>query len=224
MFRRQLQKPERFSSYYNLRDACAEGECPLCIVTKKAEAMYLDSLLYENINDPGVHEKLNASLGFCRFHALQLLSFGDACGTAILYSRVLQQTKKAIEKKIENPFGEILFGKGKCPACSVLERHEANYVRELCERLGDPEMRKALSAEKNPGLCVPHLNTVIMNVRNDEDRRWLLSLQREKINRIRNALKEFVRKQDVQYRHEKISQEEDDACRKALNIVVGTIS
>lgn len=220
---RRKENQEKFSSFYNLRDATAAGECPLCVLTRKAETTYFDSLLYENVNDPGVREKLNESFGFCRSHALQLLSFGDAVGTAILYSGVFQQIRNAIEKKAVTPVGKIPAAKGNCPACDVKERHETHYLRELCTRLSDQEMREALSDERSSGLCVPHFNKVMEKIHNDEERRWLLSLQTEKYKHLRTTLKEFVRKQDVQFRRERTSQEEEDSCRKALNIVVGTI-
>jgi hypothetical protein len=56
----------------------------MCELEAAATRRYLDSLLYESVNDPGVRENLIRSQGYCLRHAHLLLGFKDGLGTAIL--------------------------------------------------------------------------------------------------------------------------------------------
>ena len=47
--------------YYNLRDAFAEEGCPICRLCSQAVDRYLDHLLYESVNDPGVRRNIRRS-------------------------------------------------------------------------------------------------------------------------------------------------------------------
>ena len=75
---------EKHSPYFNLKDAFKEKHCPICYLARKAVTRYLDSLLYEGVNDHGLRNALRKSNGFCQKHFWQLVSFSDGLGTTIL--------------------------------------------------------------------------------------------------------------------------------------------
>ena len=54
-----MQKEKtKFMSYFNLRDALAQPGCPICTLVERVSSRYLDSLLYERVNDVGTREDL----------------------------------------------------------------------------------------------------------------------------------------------------------------------
>jgi hypothetical protein len=79
------RKPEEHLPYFTVLEAFqkAKGRA-MCELEADAARRYLDSLLYESVNDPGVRENLIRSKGYCLRHAHLLLGFKDGLGTAIL--------------------------------------------------------------------------------------------------------------------------------------------
>ncbi len=73
--------------FHRLLDALGEKACPVCHICKDAVDRYLNGLLYEQVNDPGLRQSLIRSKGFCRQHAWALTRAGDSLGIAILYKR-----------------------------------------------------------------------------------------------------------------------------------------
>lgn len=81
----------RTMSFYDLRDALAQPGCAVCRLTAEATARYLDSLLWENVNDPGVRHDIRQARGFCHEHAWGLVRDGASLGVAIIMRDVLQE-------------------------------------------------------------------------------------------------------------------------------------
>ena len=55
-----------------LERACEQEGCPLCRLARAQERRWLWMLLWENVNDPGVRDRIAVSWGFCRRHAWEL--------------------------------------------------------------------------------------------------------------------------------------------------------
>lgn len=79
-------------AYYKLLEALKEPGCPICRLGRANVEAYLENLLYENVNDPGVRENILAARGFCSFHAYQLVKIGDALGLGIIYNDLVLYT------------------------------------------------------------------------------------------------------------------------------------
>jgi len=69
----------------------------MCEAEQRDSHQYLDTLLYENVNDGNLRAHLIKSGGFCGRHARMLLQFGDGLGTAILYMDQIKAVLKFIE-------------------------------------------------------------------------------------------------------------------------------
>jgi len=70
--------------------ACRQPGCPVCLLRLRAERRYLYNFLWENVNDAGIRGKLIRSWGFCHTHAWQIQEmeetiWHDGMGTAIVY-------------------------------------------------------------------------------------------------------------------------------------------
>ena len=63
--------PEKHLLYFTVLEAFQKAKgCALCELEAEATRRYLDSLLYESVNDPGVRENLVRAKGYCRRHAI----------------------------------------------------------------------------------------------------------------------------------------------------------
>jgi hypothetical protein len=54
------------SGFYDLRQAFGEPGCALCRLLAQAADGYIDSLLWELVNDPALRLELNQTRGYCR--------------------------------------------------------------------------------------------------------------------------------------------------------------
>ena len=141
----------RHTTYYNLRDAMTKPGCPICRLVSDAVARYLETFLYENINDPGMRADLRRSNGFCPEHAELLREHGDPLGHAIIYGDLVDHVLELLEGllrvcgsgsarlpatgTVASRADDLLPGR-RCPACLVAREAEQRYIEVLIAELG----------------------------------------------------------------------------------------
>jgi len=231
------------SIVYNLLEACREAGCPICRLEQKSVERYLDNQFYENVNSPKWRDRLRASLGFCREHAWLGVNrrLGDALGYSIIYHDIinsilnqmnagdnlalpsrgrrplLQQIPEAARNMITKALTALNPHK-RCPVCEHRDETTRTLVSVLVEELKTPEMRDAFQASE--GLCLPHLRLSLEHVNDASACETLLAIHREKLERLRAELAEFIRKNDYQAIKEGFGKE-GDAWLRAIGVVAG---
>lgn len=213
MTERQTQSRPRL--YFDLREAMERDGCPLCRLLAKDVQNYLSNMLYENVNDADVRSMLRQSFGLCRVHSQVLTKLGDPLGIAILYKDILEEIYRVLSTdKLHR-----LSSSTECPACSYRERFEKLYIETLADNLHDAELKQHF--EKSRGLCMNHLSSLIERIADDATKEWLLLLHGRNLDTMRSSLSEYVRKQDIQFKNEPVSPEEESSCEKAITFLVG---
>ncbi len=127
-------QPSRHTTYFELVEAIQRGGCPVCELVERSVQLQLDSLSYEQVNDPGIRSALRAAHGFCRRHAWQFLQLGGAVfGAAIIYADILRSIQRRLPELHGRGAGSggllgSLFGSGPrqpedqsagCPVCDT---------------------------------------------------------------------------------------------------------
>jgi hypothetical protein len=149
--------PERHTTFFNLMDAMAEKGCALCRLVAKAEHDSLDSLLYENVNDPGARQAMSASRGFCAAHAELATHMSDAFGIAMLYETLCREAAGRITG------GLTLEAAKPCPICRAAADAEDRHIGEFCLRMSEPDFRERFLASE--GFCLPHFQKLAAMIR-----------------------------------------------------------
>jgi len=234
----------RHGIYYELRDALAEDGCPICRLALRTVERFLDYLIYENVNDPGVRADIRAARGFCNLHAWQLRDNRGASGVAIIHRDVLEKLMEQLEagqyqantwRRSLNLVRTTLGGapaseataaliaelgpQKPCLACRVRDNMEVVYIRNLLEFIDDPEIGGVL--RRSAGLCLPHFRQALQQVPDEATFESLVEIQLNAWQRLRDELSEFIRKQDYRFRDEGMGAEGDSWIR-ALAQVSGT--
>jgi uncharacterized protein DUF6062 len=147
-----------------LADALTAAGCPLCRVRHDAARRYLDSVLWENVNDLGFRKRLAAGRGFCRAHVHELLNTertrgGGSVGSAILLAASLRVRLAEIERMPSTAGGrsrafEQTRRAPQCPVCESVASSEANAASALADRSSEPSWRAALGRAE---LCLDDL-------------------------------------------------------------------
>lgn len=76
---------DKSPTYFTLLEAFGKRGCPVCRLMEEYSLSYLDSLLYEQVNDVGIRRKLRGARGFCNWHAWQARRIAaSALGVSII--------------------------------------------------------------------------------------------------------------------------------------------
>jgi hypothetical protein len=221
--------------YFDLTETFSQPGCAVCNLVLRDVDHFLDSLLYERVNEPDSHRVFRARRGLCNEHAWQLTRYkGGTFGIAILYNAVLDEVLKIVEQApasisaSPSGIGRFLNGSadaagpslaerleptGPCPACALRNSSESDDVRVLSEYIDDSGLQEAYRA--SDGLCLPHFCQVLRNVNTSERFRLFTSIQSAIWRKLKADLNEFMDKNDHLRIHEAMGAEGDSWQRAA---------
>jgi hypothetical protein len=234
---------DQTASFYDLRDALPQPGCAVCRLKTSSVDQFLDSLLWESVNDPDKRQEIRQAQGFCHAHAWRLAYPGALLGVAIIMRDVLQNALRAIENapfqalppwsprrmyEALNPkqqaaataaLASRLEPQAACPACVWAEKMEGIYLDVFISNLLGEEGLLA-AYRSSDGLCLPHFRQVLSRVREERAFEALIDAQRAIWERLVGDLSEFIRKSDYRFRHESWG-EERDAWLRAIAALTG---
>jgi len=212
-------------SYYELIDALRNADrCPLCDIEENSVKRYFESLLHENVNDPGVRDALATSHGYCPRHAHYLRNHGNGLGIAILYQDQIAlflqslEGSEAIASKVARKGASFWHRSESCPACRVQNECRSHYCNTLVRWLQDEEMRSALNGSS--GFCVPHFLKLLDMPMDADTRAILIEKERAHMSLLLGELREFQRKHDYRFRDEGFGSESNSWSR-VIKMMVG---
>lgn len=138
-----------------IEEAFAVPGCPLCYLLAQKERRSLESLLWEQVNDPMTAERLAAARGFCWEHTWALVPAGAAVhshlGVAILLERILRDAYRS--SPTLQSLERWLVPEEPCPICQWLAAAEETLLWTTAELARhDP----GLLLEQVGILCRPH--------------------------------------------------------------------
>lgn len=83
----------RDSAAFEVREALGAPGCAICHLAVRSVGRLIQSVAYEQVNDPGLRRDLRAAHGFCNQHAYRWLREAHSVlGTALIYRDILEAT------------------------------------------------------------------------------------------------------------------------------------
>jgi hypothetical protein len=217
-----VKRRDSAMSFFELRDALAEPGCALCRLKAHAADRFLDTLLWESVNDPARRREIRQARGFCYEHGWSLARATASVGVAIIARDVLQSLLQAMEGADfqANPLLSLrrvweavdpkapsattaelvadLEPQAPCPACVWADKMENIYLDTLLHNLiGEDSLEADYKASE--GLCLPHFRQALARARKEAVCQTLMRAQRVVWERLIAQLSESIRKSD--YRH-----------------------
>jgi len=220
-----METTKKDALYSDLLEACAKPGCLLCRVSLAFVRSYLDSTMYERVNDGGVRANLRNARGYCNTHAWMLTErHGVVLGAAIIQRDVLNTVLEAIDvaplgRGVRQYAQEILRRlrpTAECPVCAHRRTMEDIAIQTLLKYLDDARLAAALAATS--GLCLPHFSRALELVKDSGQLQRLLRFQRETLQGLWDELSELIRKHDYRFVDEGFG-EEGDSWLRATGIV-----
>ena len=231
--RRAASSAPRDTAAFEARAALEQPGCPICRLALRAVGRFIESLAYEQVNDPDVRSELRAAHGFCNQHAYRWLREAHSpLGTAIIYRDVLRSTLQELQngtagkrsaptsltllRSIIVPDGE--GASGQCPGCQRQQEAEDRYVGALLESLVDSAVVEAL--KKSDGLCLVHTLKALRQ--GGAATRVVAEQTGQSIERLIGDLDQVIRKEDYRFRDEARSEDERSAPTRAVTWAAGS--
>lgn len=231
----------KFITYFELLDAFKNPGCPVCARLEAGAVKALDSLMYEQVNDPFTRQRLVESHGFCNWHAWILPGIHNSpLGVALIYRHLLQETLERLEatRRDVQPRGrwerlwKRLTGsreeplpmlaerrkKARCLLCGFARRAEQDDLKTLLDFLQEPDFAEAF--RRSAGLCLPHLYAAMAVGRDHPNLGPLLAIHEARWKDLIWELEEFARKFDYRYANEPRGRE-TSSWHRVLDVFVG---
>ncbi len=234
----------RTMTFHDLRDAMKQPGCPVCRLAHRAADRFIETLLWEMVNDPETRRDLRRAQGLCPDHAWRLVRGGPSLGATIIMHDVLRNTLRAVEAQNAARRRASLAGRmlehlrvgdgsaddrdeflrriepqGQCPACEQVEITQHIATATLLENLSHGESM-VTEFQASDGLCLPHLRMAVKASRSSDALDNLLGAQRAIWTRLVEQLGECIRKCDYRFSDEPRG-EETGACVRAITALVG---
>jgi hypothetical protein len=232
-------------SFYDLRDALAEPGCAVCHLTRRASEEFVDSLLWESVNDPDARDRIREARGFCPSHAWALAGESASLGSVIISHDLLKNVLRILEaaKFQERRWLSLrslrgnreslsakeaaaattrlvteLTPQAQCPVCAHVQEMEDIYLSNLVEHFLGPDGLMA-AYEASEGLCLPHFRGAMSRADNKALFEVLIEAQRRIWEKLADQLEEIIRKSDYRFRDEAIGQERGAGLRVIAALV-----
>lgn len=225
-------KPNKHISYFTLLEGLEDDGCVICNLVLRVLTQYMESLVYERVNDPEVRKNLRQSQGFCAAHGEMLRNARSVLGSAVIHRDLIHHLMGQLKKQsyptgtpqnwfqelleMEDHLSPVLSPEKPCPACALVYQNEQSNIDLLLEHWDDETLNSAFT--KSSGLCLPHLR---MALGRTKDRKRFNQLQQVQLGiwqKLLSQLDEFIRKQDYRFSHEPLG-EERDSWSRAIDLV-----
>jgi Family of unknown function (DUF6062) len=214
---------------FELQEMLSQPGCPICALALRAVGRFIQTLAYEQVNDPPMRDQLRAAGGFCHTHAYRWLREArNVLGTALIYRDLLNATLSQLGQPAAEDVG--LLGTllrprprprrrlpGACPACRAQQQAEDRYLGLLLDSLTEPTLSDEFG--RSSGLCYVH--TLAAARRGGPGAALIVARSRQAAEDLIAVLSEVVRKEDYRFRAEPRTQAETTAPRRAIAWTVG---
>ncbi|HDI51867.1 hypothetical protein DRQ12_00995 [candidate division KSB1 bacterium] len=212
------KKQEKHSSYFELIEAFNQPGCAICQLSERSAVRYVETILYENVNDPATRKKLRRSYGFCPHHAHIALKQQDAFGIGIIYADLL---KNALSLISNNQWQNPKTAAQHCPACKIAIKSTERFLDLMLRHFPETDFQQALQIAEP--LCWKHFSQLVALSQDPSLRRQIIDWELKKLQILQTTLAEFLRKQDYRFRQEGFSQAEKNAWLRAMEFFVGKL-
>ena len=206
----------KFVGYQDLLKLLASPECPACAIVHRSIRGFISIAFIEELTVPEFREPIRASRGYCKYHSAYMRAAAKKRLPAMGVAIVLEDLLALVEENIITRAFVLLVGD--CPLCRLQKDIKAYAIQLIADYCHDSEFQEHY--ESSTGVCLPHLREILHHL-DGEGRKFIIASHERKLDFKLGSLGEFIRKHDYRFAHERITPEEAESWRNAVEFVVG---
>lgn len=192
-----------------LNQGLSLGMCPLCRVAEKLDQEYVRNFSDEWSSEEWAIEAFAAARGFCAEHAQQLKVVEvDGLRSTIGISELYLAAAERLERDLADLEDDAWLERSACPACVNRRDGVAKHGQFLFAALRHSASFRG-GYERSNGVCMDHFQLLWDTSPSEEQRALIKSVQLRAISHLAEDLREHLRKQRVEFRHEPPGREQD---------------
>lgn len=199
--------------YYDYLEVFGHPDCPTCVLLSKWRSSYIDTFLYECVNDRSMRKRIRETGGFCKEHALAMMKKGDPLGHSVIYTTLIDEYIEAMNKKMKQG----------CLMCDLEVLHEQILLKSFIDSFINSDEFAQKFADTKSCICRPHLKQMKKLTRNKNIISKLDAVQIENLKYAKCCLDEIIRKHDYRYNKEQLTKEEEIAWKRAVKLMSGIL-
>ena len=199
--------------------------CPVCAAQSKAVFDELIAWQARLARSEEAQAQFGAMRGFCSFHMWLLQQIGDPLSLARALAPLIETWADDLARLADEPptgaaaaVATSLPRRAGCPVCRAGRDAEADQLQRLAALAETAEGRAELV--RAPASCLRHLAALLRLGGSQDVVRFFLREHSERLREVAANLHGYAAKRDVANR-ELISEEEQDAWRRALALLAG---
>jgi GTP-binding protein EngB required for normal cell division len=203
-------------------DSRGVAPCELCRSVMHEVLEFLGQYQYALSTRPEVQEQHAEAGGFCPLHTWHYEQIASPRGVCTAYPRMLTHVAQELRSLASNgapgkPHPDDSLTRYACPACKVRWQTEDRMIGSLVDKL---ETNPDLNELTRSALCLPHLQQLLVHLKDPSLREQVLLLEAAVMERTAEDMQRYAIKYDALRRH-LVSQEEHDAPLLGLQLLVG---
>ena len=203
-----------------LRQGVELQMCPLCRVAHKADREYVWQFSEEGFGNTETMAAVAHAHGFCAEHAELLRRIDYQLKSMLGVSSIYAELFDDLEAELQSLDPAQPCAVGVCPACANRDTALRQNARYLLAALTSPRGSIAENFPSSPGMCFPHFELVWASGGAPRERQLILDVQRRAVGEILADLREFIRKEGNEAKHEPKGAEHD-AWQRAIRLTTG---
>ena len=197
------------------------GACAICVEVKEQGFRFLSRYQFELASNRDAREEHARAGGFCPRHTWQYERIASQRGVSSAYPVMLATAARRLRELARQGDGSPASSgpllSARCPACAVQQETEERAIEAILMRAlpSGEGLRGAL-----PWVCLPHMERILLHPKAVSVRRLLLELVAVRLDRVAEAMRCCLLK-DEGARRDLVSEEEREAAVRALGLVAG---
>ena len=225
-------------TYFDLVETFPKPGCAVCNLLQRDVQQYIDNMLFEFANDPGLRATFADARGMCIEHGqmMRYNKIGNVIGIARLYRDTLDEVLRLIDQTpletTEPPRVQRLMGtpakansaaladalepREGCVACEKMNEYEAEYVRIFGKYIHDTRFQEAY--RESQGICLPHFRHVLRATTDPASVKQIIAIQRDIWRGLRDEVIVFMDAQNYEHMDDPIGTAGDSWIRAILRM------
>lgn len=207
-----LYKTQKYYDFLKLFEDT--DDCPVCVMLKEWRTAFIETFLYECVNDRPMRKRIRETGGFCKLHAREMMKAGDPLGHSVIYTTLIDEylAKTTAKKK-----------KG-CLMCDLEDEQERIALKAFLDFFRESDEFVKSFSDNGTCICRPHLLKMKKLTRKDKDLIAKLDkVQEENLRSAQACLDEIIRKHDYRYAFEQLTEQENKAWKRAVKLMAGIL-